>query len=116
MSRKYRYEFTKKVHPNYIVFIKVNDKYVTYGLDLDIVNYLIDKNRVYSYKWKKYKKVNRFKLLDKERINYLILDNLDMVVKKDYNMDNSYDRYMTLIVLNKIIRSIGNNLVKTSLL
>ena len=29
MSRRYRYEFTKKVHPEYIIFIVVKDKYVT---------------------------------------------------------------------------------------
>ena len=101
MSRKFRYQFTKETFPGYIVFIVVKKKYVTYDDDLEILKYI------------KYK--NRLSLLDKYKINYLVLDNLDIIVKKEFN-DNNYNRYLYLEKLDKVIKEIGNNLVKTSLL
>ncbi len=101
MSRKFRYQFTKETFPGYIVFIVVKKKYVTYDDDLEILKYI------------KYK--NRLNLLDKYKINYLVLDNLDIIVKKEFN-DNNYNRYLYLEKLDKVIKEIGNNLVKTSLL
>lgn len=117
MGRKYRYEFTKKVYPEYIVFLVVKNKYVTYGLDLDLVNYIINENKIRNTYGKKRKstEINIFNLLDRYKINYLILDNLDIITKKDY-LDNNYNKYIYLFILNKVINNIGNNLVKTSLL
>ena len=92
MSRSYRYKFTKEVFPEYIVFIVVKREYVTYKDDLEILRYI------------KYK--------DKLKI----LDNLDIIIKKDFKINNSYNRYLYLVNINKIINKLGSNLVKTSLL
>ena len=102
MGRMYRYEFTKKVFPKYIVFIVVNGKLVTYSNDLDILSYI-------GYK-------DKLRKLDKYKINYLILDDLDIVEIKDYRIENNYTRYLYLFNLNKVIKKIGNRLVDTNLL
>ena len=101
MSRKYRYQFTKDTFPGYIVFLVVKRKYVTYDNDLEILKYI------------KYK--DKLSLLDKYKINYLVLDNLDIIIQKKFE-DNNYYKYLYLIKLDKVIKEIGNNLVKTSLL
>jgi hypothetical protein len=101
MSRKHRYEFTKKVHPGYIVFLVVKGKYVTYGNDIDIIRYI--------------KFNGKFKVFDKYKINYLVLDNLDIIDKKEYD-NNNYDKYLDVVMIRKIVKKIGNNLVITSLL
>ena len=101
MSRKYRYQFTKDTFPGYIVFLVVKRKYVTYDNDLEILKYI------------KYK--DKLSLLDKYKINYLVLDNLDVIIQKEFE-DNNYYKYLYLIKLDKVIKEIGNNLVKTSLL
>lgn len=101
MSRKYRYQFTKDTFPGYIVFLVVKRKYITYDNDLEILKYI------------KYK--DKLSLLDKYKINYLVLDNLDIIIQKKFE-DNNYYKYLYLIKLDKVIKEIGNNLVKTSLL
>lgn len=101
MSRKYRYQFTKDTFPGYIVFLVVKRKYITYDNDLEILKYI------------KYK--DKLSLLDKYKINYLVLDNLDIIIQKEFE-DNNYYKYLYLIKLDKVIKEIGNNLVKTSLL
>ena len=101
MSRKYRYQFTKDTFPGYIVFLVVKRKYITYDNDLEILKYI------------KYK--DKLSLLDKHKINYLVLDNLDIIIQKKFE-DNNYYKYLYLIKLDKVIKEIGNNLVKTSLL
>lgn len=101
MSRKYRYQFTKDTFKGYIVFLVVKRKYITYDNDLEILKYI------------KYK--DKLSLLDKYKINYLVLDNLDIIIQKKFE-DNNYYKYLYLIKLDKVIKEIGNNLVKTSLL
>lgn len=101
MSRKYRYQFTKDTFPGYIVFLVVKRKYITYDNDLEILKYI------------KYK--DKLSLLDKYKINYLVLDNLDIIIQKKFE-DNNYYKYLYLIKLDKVIKEIGNNLIKTSLL
>ena len=101
MSRKYRYQFTKDTFPGYIVFLVVKRKYITYDNDLEILKYI------------KYK--DKLSLLNKYKINYLVLDNLDIIIQKKFE-DNNYYKYLYLIKLDKVIKEIGNNLVKTSLL
>ena len=101
MSRKYRYQFTKDTLKGYIVFLVVKRKYITYDNDLEILKYI------------KYK--DKLSLLDKYKINYLVLDNLDIIIQKEF-LDNNYYKYLYLIKLDKVIKEIGNNLVKASLL
>ena len=102
MGRMYWYEFTKKVFPKYIVFIVVNGKLVTYSNDLDILNYI-------GYK-------SKLSKLDKYKINYLVLDDLDIIEIRDYGIENNYMKYLYLFNLDRVIRKIGNRLVDTNLL
>ena len=75
MSRKYRYQFTKDTFKGYIVFLVVKIQYITYDNDLEILKYI------------KYK--DKLRLLDKYKINYLVLDNLDIIIQKEF-LDNNY--------------------------
>ena len=59
---KERYEVIKKLYPNYLILLIKNNKYYTFDEDKLIFNYLK-------------RKFNN--------INYIILDNLDIIVKKN---------------------------------
>ena len=59
---KERYEVIKKLYPNYLILLIKNNKYYTFDEDKLIFNYLK-------------RKLNN--------INYIILDNLDIIVKKN---------------------------------
>ena len=83
---KNRYEFIKKIYKDYIIFIVKKDKYYTLDNDKLICNYY-DIN---------IKNINKF------NINYLVLDNLDIVEIKEYN-DNSYYEYLIKsIIINTL--------------
>ena len=58
---KERYEVIKKLYQNYLILLIKNNKYYTFDEDKIIFNYLK-------------RKLNN--------INYIILDNLDIIVKK----------------------------------
>ena len=60
-----RYKFIKKLYPNYLVIIKYNDKFKSFRMDGLLLNYLIDNNKI--------KKLNKLK------INYVIVNNLDII-------------------------------------
>ena len=79
MSAYNRYCFTKKVYPNYLVLLLKKDKYYSYGIDSKVLEYIKFKNRTY--------------ILRKKKINYLVLDELDIVEKYDY-VDNEINRYI----------------------
>lgn len=91
MSMYNRYSFTKKVYPNYIILILKNNKYYSYGIDKKIIDYINFKDKLFVIK--------------KRNINYLILDNLDIIDKVEYK-DNMYDKYTYLVYLNKIFNEI----------
>lgn len=97
MSRINRYNFAKMLHSDYVIILVDNNRYVSYNNDLEIIKYI------------KLKK--NFKVFDKYKINYLVLDNLDIIMMKEYDINN-YEKYLKLIVLNTIIKHIGNNLIK----
>lgn len=59
---KERYEVIKKLYPNYLILLIKNNKYYTFDEDKLIFNYLK-------------RKLNN--------INYIILDNLDIIVKRN---------------------------------
>ena len=79
MSRKgmfTRYKFIKKLYPNYLVIIKYADKLKSFRMDGLLLNYLIEN--------KKIKKLNKLK------INYVIVNNLDIIEIKEYLNNNIY--------------------------
>lgn len=91
MSAYNRYEFTKKIYPKYIVILLKKGKPYSFGTDRKILKNIgfNDKTRV----------------LQKKRINYLVLDGLDIIEKYEYE-DNNYDKYLYLVKLNEILNEV----------
>ena len=92
-----RYKFAKEVHPEYVVLLLIKDKYITYGSDLELIHYI--------------KFNENLCIFNKYEINYLVLDNLDITEKSSYDINN-YDLYLRKMIIEKIVKKIGNNLVK----
>ncbi len=89
---KIRYLFLKRLYPNYVIIILKKDEYITFDIDNKIVK-LID------YKFNKYNKYN---------INYLILDNLEIIKIIKYT-NNKYleikmrvELFSLLLLVSKI--------------
>ena len=85
---------------NSIILIRGNKKYISFDRDLDILRY-INFNMEYID--------SNLKYLDKYSINYIVIDNLDVVVSKLYN-NNNYRKHLKLMYLKRILLNIGNNL------
>ena len=96
MSRINRYKFTKNIYPDYIVLLNKKNKYITFDIDLKLIDYL----EVDEY----------LTILDKLHINYLVLDDLEIINIKSYK-DNNYDKYCLGLVINKVVKKIGNRLI-----
>ena len=97
MSRINRYKFTKNIYPDYIVLLTRKNKYITFDIDLKLIDYLeVDED---------------LSILDKLHINYLVLDDLEIINIKSYK-DNNYDKYCLGLVINKVVKKIGNKLIK----
>ena len=96
MSRINRYKFTKNIYPDYIVLLNKKNKYITFDIDLKLIDYLeVDEDLT---------------ILDKLHINYLVLDDLEIINIKSYK-DNNYDKYCLGLVINKVVKKIGNRLI-----
>ena len=96
MSRINRYKFTKNIYPDYIVLLTRKNKYITFDIDLKLTDYLeVDEDLT---------------ILDKLHINYLVLDDLEIINIKSYK-DNNYDKYCLGLVINKVVKKIGNRLI-----
>ena len=79
-----RYLFCKKKYPDYLVFVVVKGKMVTFEYDLKIVE--------------------MFKDIDKLNINYIILNGLDI---KLFNKEiNNYFYYFEICLLKDILEYI----------
>lgn len=85
---KNKYKFLKKLYPNdIIIFLKKNTYYVYYE-DVCLL-----------------KKVKRYRIinyLNMKHINYIIIDNLDIVEHKIFD-DNKYRRLYRLTIIRLII-------------
>ena len=67
------------------------DKYYSFDNDRKILEYLNFKNKLY--------------ILKKKNINYLVLDELDIVEKYEYE-NNKLDKYLYLVYLDEILKKI----------
>lgn len=88
MSAYNRYYFTKEVHPNYLILLLKNDKYYSYGKDRRVLEYIKFKNKL--------------QILKKKKINYLVLEELDIVEKEEYQ-DNQLTKYVYLTYFKDIL-------------
>ena len=80
-----RYLILKKLYPNYLILIKVKDKIKLLDVDKKIVD--------------------MFGIDNLKNVNKLILDNLDIVKKEEYE-NNKYDIYYLKIKLIDLINEI----------
>ena len=80
-----RYLILKRLYPNYLILIKVKDKIKLLGIDKKIVD--------------------MFGIDNLKNVNKLILDNLDIVKKEEYE-NNNYDIYYLKIRLIDLLNEI----------
>lgn len=93
-----RYSFLKKMNKNSLILIKGKNKYITFDRDLEILKYI---NFRFEYQY------CSLSYLDKYNINYIVLDNLSVIIDKTFELNN-YRRYLKLMYLSKILKKIGN--------
>ena len=84
---KERYNVLKHIYQNYLILLIKNNKYYTFYEDKLIFNYLK-------------RKLNN--------INYIILDNLDIIVKKEYENNNYLNYYFKINLINILERRLLN--------
>lgn len=85
---KNRFEFIKNIYKDYIIFIVKKDKYYMFGNDALICKHFdIDVRNV--------KKIN---------INYLILDNLDIIEIKKYDNNLYYEYLIKSLIINYVLK------------
>ena len=95
MSSFHRYIFTKETFKGYLVILIKNNRYYSYGNDDKILKYLKFKNNL--------------NVIRKRKINYLILDNLDIIEKKEYDK-NEFDKYLYLVYIINVLDSIKDSM------
>lgn len=96
MSMINRYNFTKNVYKDYLIIIRRKNKYYTFSKDKKILNYINFKDKIYVIK--------------KKQINYLILDNLDIIDITKYD-NNNYNKYLYLSYIDDILLEIRRRLI-----
>ena len=89
MSRINRYKFIKRMYPDYLIVFWTNSGYKYEGIDKDIMMNFCHND--YKLKW-----------LQKKHINYLVMDNLEIVSKYD-DKQNSYHKYFYLASFSNIL-------------
>ena len=73
MSAYNRYKFIKRLNRRSLILIKGKNRYISFERDINILRY-INFNMNYDY--------CNLSYLDKYKINYIVLDNLDIIVEK----------------------------------
>lgn len=117
----------KQIHNKYILLVKLGKFYYCYGRDAYIVSYffgyklnLIDET-TFSCGFPSESLNKVIAKLEKEKINYMIVDrrnNYDVEEKENYNKLNTYDKYFEeakeKIGVKLRIQKISNYLIKNS--
>lgn len=91
MAMETRYYFAKRTYKKHLVLLKDKKRYVTFKADKEILKYLnfVD-----------------LKTLNKNKINYIIVDNnnnINIKTFKNNNYDIIYSRYMISELLKKLL-------------
>ena len=89
MSLINRYIFIKRIYKDSLIIFIKNNKYYCIKEDKDI--FKICKNNISEVR--------------KNKINYLIIDNL-VVIESHFYKDNNYNKYKMLIIVMKVIELI----------
>lgn len=82
------------MYKNYLVILINKGNYTSYYYDLDILK-IIGFN-------------NKLEILDQYKINHIIVNNLEIIIKKKF-LDNRYDYYFKFCILKKVILFIESN-------
>ena len=90
-----RYKFIKRLYPSCLVIIKSNDKYKSFRKDGILLNYILDKYKI--------NKLSKFK------INYVIIENLDIIDEKKFE-ENKYYKFIKEAYLSMVLIEIKNRL------
>lgn len=88
MSMKSRYNFTRNIYKDYVIFIVKNKKLYWFDQDKRILSYLNFNNKLSKLRYKE--------------INYLVLDELDIMEIREYD-NNNYRKYLLLSYLKDIL-------------
>ena len=92
-----RYSLLKKFNKRSIILVKGKNRYISFGRDLQILKYIkFEFNYDYC----------NLNYLDKYNVNYIVLDNLNVVIDKRYKVNN-YMKYLKLSYLCKILMVIA---------
>lgn len=88
LMKNNRYVFLKRIYHNYIILFRKNNKLISYSIDKELLDFLNFKN---------------LKLLNKLKINYLVIENLTILEKESFEKNN-YELYIKQLELIKIVR------------
>lgn len=89
---KNRYLFLKKIYKNYLIYFWIHNKKKLYDkTEKEMYNYIME-NKNY-------------------KINYIIVDNLDIIEKKVYE-NNNYEEVICKIKLNNFIEIYKRRVIK----
>lgn len=91
MSMINRYKFTKGVYSDYIILILKDGKYYSFGDDKRILDYIGFNNKL--------------SILKKKSINFIVLDDLEILGYAKYEISNLY-KYLYLSYISDILYKI----------
>ena len=86
-----RYKFTKSIYSDYLVIIYRLGNHYSFSYDDDILKYIKFKGNT--------------NIIKRKRINYLVLNNLDIIEINKY-YDNRYNYYLKIICIIKVVNMI----------
>ncbi len=92
MKYRNRYIFIKRTYPKTIILFENNGKYRGYSLDEEFLNFL---------------KFKSLKSLDYFHINYLVVQNMEILEHKVFT-PNLYDLYYLRFRILKVLKAIKN--------
>ena len=91
-----RYKFTKGVYSDYIILILKNGKYYSFDYDKKILDYIGFNNKL--------------SILKKKKINFIVLDDLEILGYAKYEINNLY-KYLYLSYIGDILYKIKRFLI-----
>lgn len=95
MSMRNRYLFTKDYFKNYLVLIKRGNNYYSYDGDKKILDYI--------------KFNDKLSILRKLKINFVILDDLEIIGTASYEVNNYY-KYLYITYISDILLGIKRSI------
>lgn len=95
MASNTRYIFTKRIYNNYIVLLKCKEGYSSFDIDNKILKYI-------NFK--------RLSDLNKMQINYIIIENMDIIKHQKYK-NNTFEIYKMKVLFTEIIDKLFSKII-----